>query len=256
MGEEGAAAAAEADRWPLGAEVTIRTVFGEVRGRAGRTVGRGSRGSAADEARIDRRAACVMRRVFFVRRDPPPPSPSPPTLPGGWCAQEVSGTVFAYDPATQSLVLKQPGTHGGVSNLRLYAAAAIQVRRGGGCRACACHAHARHACGCAAAAATAAAAARHLVRARRIVPALPLTAPPHLPTRPRPPPGGRQQRAARGAARPLPTARRHGARAPAGGEGAAGAQAAASRGAASRGPFPPARAHARALKGVGAGRRQ
>ncbi|GBF89592.1 hypothetical protein Rsub_02310 [Raphidocelis subcapitata] len=40
--------------------------------------------------------------------------------------EEVTGTVFAYDAATDSLVLQQAGTHGGVNNLRLYAKAAIK----------------------------------------------------------------------------------------------------------------------------------
>ncbi|KAI8474438.1 MAG: anticodon-binding domain-containing protein [Monoraphidium minutum] len=40
--------------------------------------------------------------------------------------EEVTGTVFAYDGATQSLVLQQNGSHGGVNNLRLYAKAAIK----------------------------------------------------------------------------------------------------------------------------------
>jgi hypothetical protein len=42
-------------------------------------------------------------------------------------AQEVTGTVFAYDASTQSLVLQQNGSHGGVHNLRLYAKPAIKV---------------------------------------------------------------------------------------------------------------------------------
>lgn len=41
--------------------------------------------------------------------------------------EEVAGTIFAYDAATQSLMLKQPGSHGGVSNLRLLKASAIKA---------------------------------------------------------------------------------------------------------------------------------
>ena len=42
--------------------------------------------------------------------------------------QDVAGTIFGYDPATECLMLKQPGTHGGVANLRLIKASAIKVR--------------------------------------------------------------------------------------------------------------------------------
>jgi hypothetical protein len=41
--------------------------------------------------------------------------------------QEVGGTVFGYDPSTDIVMLKEPGTHGGVVNLRLYKAAQLQV---------------------------------------------------------------------------------------------------------------------------------
>lgn len=41
--------------------------------------------------------------------------------------QEISGTVFGYDPSTDILMLTEPGTHGGVVNLRLYKAAQLQV---------------------------------------------------------------------------------------------------------------------------------
>jgi hypothetical protein len=43
------------------------------------------------------------------------------------CLQEVGGTVFGYDPSTDIVMLKEPGTHGGVVNLRLYKAAQLQV---------------------------------------------------------------------------------------------------------------------------------
>ena len=43
-------------------------------------------------------------------------------------AQDVAGTIFGYDPATECLMLKQPGTHGGVANLRLIKASAVKVR--------------------------------------------------------------------------------------------------------------------------------
>eukprot|EP00877_Chromochloris_zofingiensis_P008534 jgi/Chrzof1/3934/Cz13g14020.t1 len=33
--------------------------------------------------------------------------------------EEITGIVFAYDEATECLMLTQPGTHGGVNNLRL-----------------------------------------------------------------------------------------------------------------------------------------
>jgi hypothetical protein len=35
--------------------------------------------------------------------------------------------VFGYDPSTDIVMLKEPGTHGGVVNLRLYKAAQLQV---------------------------------------------------------------------------------------------------------------------------------
>ena len=41
--------------------------------------------------------------------------------------QEYSGTVFGYDPNTQTLMLKEAGTHGGVCNLRLLKVSAIKV---------------------------------------------------------------------------------------------------------------------------------
>eukprot|EP00879_Flechtneria_rotunda_P004289 GHRR01004538.1.p1 GENE.GHRR01004538.1~~GHRR01004538.1.p1 ORF type:complete len:178 (+),score=50.01 GHRR01004538.1:277-810(+) len=41
--------------------------------------------------------------------------------------EEVTGTVFGYDPGTEMVMIKQPGTHGGVVNLRLYKADQLQV---------------------------------------------------------------------------------------------------------------------------------
>lgn len=35
--------------------------------------------------------------------------------------------MFGYDPTTDIVMLKEPGTHGGVVNLRLYKAAQLQV---------------------------------------------------------------------------------------------------------------------------------
>ena len=46
--------------------------------------------------------------------------------------QEIGGTVFGYDPSTDIIMLKEPGTHGGVVNMRLYKAAQLQVGWGGG----------------------------------------------------------------------------------------------------------------------------
>jgi hypothetical protein len=39
--------------------------------------------------------------------------------------------VFGYDPSTDIIMLKEPGTHGGVVNMRLYKAAQLQVCSGG-----------------------------------------------------------------------------------------------------------------------------
>eukprot|EP00775_Hariotina_reticulata_P007469 gene7469-7679_t len=41
--------------------------------------------------------------------------------------QEIGGTVFGYDPSTDVVMIKEPGAHGGVVNLRLYKAAQLQV---------------------------------------------------------------------------------------------------------------------------------
>ncbi len=41
--------------------------------------------------------------------------------------EEVAGTIFAFDASTGCLVLKQAGTHGGVSNLRLLRESSIKV---------------------------------------------------------------------------------------------------------------------------------
>eukprot|EP00878_Enallax_costatus_P003780 GHUV01003996.1.p1 GENE.GHUV01003996.1~~GHUV01003996.1.p1 ORF type:complete len:180 (+),score=44.74 GHUV01003996.1:322-861(+) len=41
--------------------------------------------------------------------------------------EDISGTVFGYDPNTDMVMIKEPGTHGGVVNLRLYKAAQLQV---------------------------------------------------------------------------------------------------------------------------------
>lgn len=50
---------------------------------------------------------------------------SPPSLP----QQEISGVIFAYDTVTGIIALKQPGSHGGVTNVRLIRGDHIQVRR-------------------------------------------------------------------------------------------------------------------------------
>lgn len=42
-------------------------------------------------------------------------------------AQEITGIVFAYDEATECLMLTQPGTHGGVNNLRLLKKSVVKV---------------------------------------------------------------------------------------------------------------------------------
>jgi hypothetical protein len=41
--------------------------------------------------------------------------------------QEINGTVFGYDPQTDTVMIKEQGTHGGVVNLRLYKAAQLEV---------------------------------------------------------------------------------------------------------------------------------
>jgi len=41
--------------------------------------------------------------------------------------QELSGTVFAHDKATNCLLLRQPGSHGGVSTLRLLKCSYIKA---------------------------------------------------------------------------------------------------------------------------------
>jgi hypothetical protein len=41
--------------------------------------------------------------------------------------QEVKGTVFGYDAATDTLILREQGSHGGVCNLRLLKASFVQV---------------------------------------------------------------------------------------------------------------------------------
>jgi hypothetical protein len=43
--------------------------------------------------------------------------------------QEIGGIVFGYDPSTDVVIIKEPGTHGGVVNLRLYKAAQLQVQQ-------------------------------------------------------------------------------------------------------------------------------
>jgi len=51
---------------------------------------------------------------------------------GTWCdcnMQEIGGVVFGYDPSTDVVIIKEPGTHGGVVNLRLYKAAQLQVQQ-------------------------------------------------------------------------------------------------------------------------------
>jgi hypothetical protein len=40
--------------------------------------------------------------------------------------QEVAGTVFTFDEATDCLVLKESGTHGGVHNVRILRASAVK----------------------------------------------------------------------------------------------------------------------------------
>ncbi|KAF8058345.1 RMD5 [Scenedesmus sp. PABB004] len=41
--------------------------------------------------------------------------------------EEIGGIVFGYDAATDVVMIREPGTHGGVVNLRLYKAAQLQV---------------------------------------------------------------------------------------------------------------------------------
>jgi len=42
-------------------------------------------------------------------------------------AQEIAGTVFTFDEATDCLVLKEAGTHGGVNNVRILRASAVRA---------------------------------------------------------------------------------------------------------------------------------
>lgn len=47
--------------------------------------------------------------------------------------QDISGTLFGYDPNTDVVMIKEPGTHGGVVNLRLYKAQQLKVCYGTSC---------------------------------------------------------------------------------------------------------------------------
>uniref|UniRef100_A0A383VVG2 AD domain-containing protein n=1 Tax=Tetradesmus obliquus TaxID=3088 RepID=A0A383VVG2_TETOB len=41
--------------------------------------------------------------------------------------EKFQGTVFGYDPHTDTVMIKEQGTHGGVVNLRMYKAEQLQV---------------------------------------------------------------------------------------------------------------------------------
>jgi hypothetical protein len=56
----------------------------------------------------------------------PPPPRLPPQKQPFLSSQEVSGTVFTFDEATDCLVIKEPGTHGGVHNVRVLRASAVR----------------------------------------------------------------------------------------------------------------------------------
>jgi hypothetical protein len=165
MGEEARERSPDGgSEWAVGCKVTIRTVFDEVRAAGAGEARARRRGVAAARAaaraaycapalqRPARRQHCprllcdapraasygavgrvehgaappgvegLPRRAHPRRRTERPPITFPTPSP-----KEVTGTVFAYDASTRSLVLKQPGTHGGVHNLRLYSAGAIRV---------------------------------------------------------------------------------------------------------------------------------
>jgi hypothetical protein len=87
--------AANGPDWAIGCTVSLKTASNEVR-------------------------ACRASSPL-----PVPGSEAPPCT-----VQEVKGTVFGYDAATDTLILREQGSHGGVCNLRLLKASFVQV---GGC---------------------------------------------------------------------------------------------------------------------------
>lgn len=68
--------------------------------------------------RRDRMLLAPALRLFAQDLSLAPAAPRRPFEPF-LAPQVISGTVFAYEKATNCLLLKQPGSHGGVSTLRL-----------------------------------------------------------------------------------------------------------------------------------------
>jgi hypothetical protein len=111
-------AAVKAD-WQVGSFVRLTTVFDEVGFAPFK--GRARLGVAADAA--DARAHSPL---FFPAHPANPFFPPQKTRNTRHRTQEVAGTVFTFDAATDSLVLKEAGTHGGVHNVRILRASAVR----------------------------------------------------------------------------------------------------------------------------------